>query len=352
MIYALCVIVPILNFMYCKAYLLLDEKTVLSLLGMYNMSLTTDPFVKICCDYGGSCTLFVVKQFPSRKYVVAQTIYCVVSCVFIIPIVLLNSISALTISKRSHLEAKNCYFLILIQSVIDLAVGIISLPLEIILAAVELRGAASCVSVVVLEAIAYLPAGISMTIIFLLTLERYLGILHPIIHRSHVTKMRILMCVCCCIGWVVITGPVFRIISEHLHTIANVTTLFVVLALNTFAYTRIYYAVKSMQFSNDRIGDCSTEENSSKMVDKRKSLRERNIAQSCAMVVFISYLSFIPFTVCYFYFENDHLNFRIATCWAWNLVTLNSGLNSLVFFWKRPLLRQEAMYVLRKMSRE
>ena len=121
---------------------------------------------------------------------------------------------------------------------------------------------------------------------------------------------------------------------------------------NTFAYIRIYFVVKNMHFSNDGIGDCSTEENSSKMRDKRKSLREKNLAQSCAMVVLISYFSFIPFTFCFFYFENDYINLRIATCWTWNLVTLNSGLNSLVFFWKRPLLRQEALDVLKKMSRE
>ena len=332
--------------------ILLEERSTFIARHVYNISNTTNPLVEICCNYGGSCTLFVVTQFPSRKYVIGQTIYCVVSCVFIIPIVLLNSISVLTISKSSHLKAKLCYFLILIQSCFDVAVGVISLPLEIILAAVELRGIASCVGVVVLETIAFVPAAISMIMLCLLTLERYLSILYPIFHRSHVTKTRMLIGVGCLTVWVVISGPVIRIISERLHTMATSATLFVVLAFNTFAHTRIYFAVKNMHFSNDGIGDCSAEENSSKMGDKRKSLREKNLAQSCAMAVLISYFSFLPFFVCYFHFGDDHINFRIATCWTWNLVTLNSGLNSLVFFWKRPLLRQEALKTLRKMSRK
>ena len=213
----------------------------------------------MCCDYSGGSTLFVVTQFPFRKYVVAQVIYCLASAVLIIPIVLLNGISVFTIWKSSHLKAKLCYFLIVILSIFDLAVGVISVPANIALAALELRGIASCVDAVILEAIVFVPPGISMTITCLLTLERYLAILHPIFHRSHLTKRRVLICVCCLSVWFVITGPVIRIFSESLQTMANAATLFVVLAFNTFAYIRIYFAVKNMHFSNDEIGDCSTE---------------------------------------------------------------------------------------------
>ena len=306
------------------------------------------------CDYGGSITLFVVRQFPSRKYFLSQILYIFVSGVLIIPAVLLNSISVLTIWKSSHLKAKLCYFLILIQSIFDIAVGVISLPAIIAYVALELRGNASCVLVVILQAITFIPAGISLTTICLLTLERYLSILHPVVHRSYVTKTRMLICVCCGSVWFVVTGPVLRIISEKSSImILNLVVVAIVLACTTFAYVRIYFAVRNMHFSNDCISDYSTEQSSSKTKEKRKSLRERSLAKSCALVVLICYVCYLPFAVCYIYFSDDPIHFRVATFWSWVVLTLNSSLNSVVFFWKRPLLRQEAMNIFgRKRSRK
>ena len=304
----------------------------------------------MCCGYGGGSALFVVTRFPSRKYVISQTIYCLASGVLIIPTVLLNAISVLTIWKSSHLKEKICYFLILIQSVFDISVGVISVPANIALASLELRGIASCVDVVVLQAIAYIPAGISLTAICLLTFERYLSILHPIVHRSRATKARMLACACCAVIFVTITGPLIRLISGKLHTAMNAVIVLFFLVFNTFAYTRIYFAVKKMKFSNDGVGDYSTEQKSSKMEEKRKSLRERSLAKSCGLVVLLCYFCYIPFSVCYLYFVKDPVNFRLAICWSGILVTLNSSLNSLVFFWKRPLLRQEALSILKKIS--
>ena len=306
------------------------------------------------CDFGGSITLFAVRQFPSRKYVISQIFYLVVSGVLIIPTVLLNSISALTIWKSSHLQEKVCYFLIFIQSFSDMAVGVISIPANFALAALELRGIANCIHVVVLLAIAYVPAGTSLTTTCLLTFERYLSILHPVVHRSHVTKTRMLICVCCGTVWFAIIGPVLRVISEEISTVLNEAAVAIVLIFNTFAYVRIYFAVKKMRFSNDSIGDYSTEQVSSKqMGERRKSLRERSLAKSCALVVLICYVCYLPFAVCYIYFSDDPIHFRVTTFWSWTVVTLNSSLNSVVFFWKRPLLRQEAMNILkRKRSRK
>ena len=308
---------------------------------------TGDPFIEMCCNYGEDGALFVVTQFPSRKYVLVQTVYCVVSGMLIIPTVLLNGISVLTIFKSSHLKEKLCYFLILVQSIFDVAVGLISVPANIALAVVELRGSASCVDVVVLQAIAFIPVGISLTALCLLTLERYLSILHPILHRSYVTKARMLTCACCIVVWVTVTGPLIRLIPGNFHTVVNAVIVLSFLAFNTFAYIRIYFAVKKMHFSNG-IGDCSAEQKSSNMEERRKSLRERNLAMSCGLVVLLCYFCYIPFSVCYLYFGNDKINFRVAICWSGILIALNSSLNSLVFFWKRPLLRQEALSVFKK----
>ena len=316
---------------------------------MSNMNNTADLFIKMC-GYGGSTILFIITQFPSRNFVLNQTIYCVIIAVLMIPTVLLNSISVLTIWKSSYLKAKVCYFLILIQSIVDIAVGVITVPAYIAFAALELRDIGSCVHFVVLQTLAYIPATTSFMTICFISLERYLSILHPVLHRSYVTNNRMLTCVICAIVWSTVTGPALTIFSEKLHEALNAVVLLGVLAFNTFAYTRIYFAVKNLHVSNDGIGDYSTEQSSSNMEGKRKSLRERSLAKSCALVVFISYFCYVPFFVCYLYFKNDPINLRFAGSWSGVVLILNSSLNSVVFFWRRPLLREEALNVLRKIA--
>ena len=315
-----------------------------------NMSILNNTTYIEMCDYSGSVTLFVVRQFPSRKYVIGQVLYLFVSGVLIIPTVLLNSISLFTIWKSSHLKEKLCYFLIFLQSIFDVAVGVLSMPSMIALAALELQGMASCIHVVFLLSMAYVPVGASLTTICLLTFERYMSILHPIFHRSNVTKARMLICVCCGTAWFVVTGPVLRVISEKISTALNVIVIVIFLAFNTCAYVKIYLAVKNMRFSNRCIGDFSTEQSSSNMDEKRKLFRERNLAKSCALVVLICYICYLPFAFCFIYFSDDPIHFRVATFWSWIIVTLNSILNSVVFFWKRPLLRQEAMNIFTKIT--
>ena len=135
--------------------------------------------------------------------------YCVASGVLIISTVLLNSISVLTIWKCSYLKAKLCYFLILTQSLVDLGVGLISLPLYIVYAAVELRGAANCVDGFVLQAVyRHIPVGTSFMTIYLLTFERYLIIVHPVIQKTQV-----LIYVCWAAASVIVGGPALTVIS-------------------------------------------------------------------------------------------------------------------------------------------
>ena len=311
------------------------------------MDKTNDPFIDMCV-YGDSNAFFIITQFSSREYASLNS-NCVVNGVLIIPTVLLNSILVLTIWKSSNLKAKLPYFMILMQSIVDLAVGTISLPLYIAMAALELRGNASCVDFVILQAVSFIPIGSSFMTIYLLTYERYLSILHPILHRVYLTKARMSVCFCCAILWVTVTGVAMRIMWENIFSTFHAATISVFLAINTFAYVRMYFAVKNTSFQSDRIGDNSTEESSSK---RRKSLRERNLAKSCALVVLISYFCYIPFLVCYFYFRNDPIKFKTALYWCTTVATLNSCFNSLVFFWKRPLLREEAIKLLRKVCSE
>ena len=301
------------------------------------------------CPFGGHTT-FIIEHFPSNKYIISQIILCIVNILLVIPTVILNSISVLTIFRNSQLKTKPCYFQILIQSLTDLGVGVIALPLYTYVRLSELLGTADCVSTIVSETTAYMVFGLSLTTLCMLTLERYVSVIHPIAHRSHLTARRLLVYNGCA-AVPVITLPVFTLAlpSEETYGFLTTSAVLMILLLHTFAYTRIFLAVKHRNFASDRIGDQSMEQNSSNFKKKlaMASLREQKLAKSCALVVVINYLCYIPSVLSYQYFVNDLVNFRLSHSWSITIYAMNSSLNSLIFFWKRPLLREEALKVLR-----
>ena len=200
------------------------------------MNNTTNTFIEKCQSSRGS-TLFIIKRFPSEKYVVGQTIYCVLTSLLIIPTVMLNGISAVTITRNAHLKRKLCYFLILIQLFVDMAVGIISLPLYIFNAASELYGAATCAVFVSLDSVASISLQVSFIASGLLTLERYMCVLHPITHRSYSTKRRIVTSIYIFIVAIgVVSGPLLRIFRESIQTILQIMLVVIFLISNALAY--------------------------------------------------------------------------------------------------------------------
>ena len=76
-------------------------------------------------------------------------------------------------------------------------------------------------------------------------------------------------------------------------------------------------------------------------------MREKKLAKSCTLVVAINYLSHIPFAFCFVCFSNNLMNFKVAMSWCIVVSSLNSCLNSVVFFWKSPSLRAEALKFLK-----
>ena len=307
------------------------------------MNNTAYEFVKFC-SFGDSIT-FVVMHFPSNTYANFQIIFCVVSCLLMIPTVLLNGISVNTIFRSSQLSSKLCYFLVLVQSAIDLAVGLLSIPLYSSIRVTELLGTATCLSTFICETVAYLIFGFSLTILSVFTFERYTSIFHPHFHRSHLTKRRILI-YNGCISIVVFMEPILRVASERVYEIAVTVGVLTFLFFHTYAYAKIFLVVRNMKFPRNEVGDCSTVQSSSTS-ERKKSRRNHKLAKSCALVVGISYLCYIPSVVCYIRYKHNLVNYRVTHFLCTIVIAVKSSLNCIVFFWRRPLLRGEALKVLR-----
>ena len=74
------------------------------------------------------CNLFnsryqVFNKIPPKAVFNSMLSACTVISILIIPTIFLNGVSVLTIMKCSQLKEKIAYFLIMVQSLADLAVG-------------------------------------------------------------------------------------------------------------------------------------------------------------------------------------------------------------------------------------
>ena len=66
-------------------------------------------------------------KLPSEKFVMNHIFAIALNGIMITPTTLLNGVAVVTIFKSSQLNSKPCYFIVLLQSMFDLAVGIFSI---------------------------------------------------------------------------------------------------------------------------------------------------------------------------------------------------------------------------------
>lgn len=90
--------------------------------------------------------------------------------------------------------------------------------------------------------------------------------------------------------------------------------------------------------------------NKSAMDKKKTYLREIKLAKSCFMIVLLFIFSFLPLSIVYVFFADQMTptTFRIVQSWCLTLATLNSSLNSVIFFWTRAVLKKEAKKIFGK----
>ncbi len=308
-----------------------------------NMSGEQEDFV-VSCEILGT-TYYVVAKLPSDKFVINHIFAIAFNVILIIPTIILNAIPIITILKSSQLKSKPCYFIILVQSFVDLAVGVFGIPLFTFFLVSGLRGNANCILATLTSKLTALPIGLSTSTVSALTLERYIAILHPYAYKTQVTRKRLLMFVC--FGALVIFSV--TIFSTHfrklfLGVLVIGTLIFFFFA---FAYTRIYLVVKKLARSQNRPHDAAAEN----LTRMKLFLREIKQAKSCFIVVIcFGLLSFLPGAITFpFYQSFDKYNRATISIWFYTLLFLNSSVNSLIFFWTKTMLRKEAVKLINTM---
>ena len=301
---------------------------------------------RISCEILGKSN-FVIIKLPSEKYVINYILAITFNGILLLPTVLLNAVAILTILRSSQLNSKPCYFIILVQSVIDLAVGIFSIPLLIFFLASGIGGTTNCVAATLALKLTSLPTIISSIALSALTLERYVAILHPYAYSTQVTNKRLLIFVGCGAAAAIFLD-ILSLYNPRLHHICVMSVAMAIFIFTAFAYTRIYLVVKRLSRSPNTPHDPAAVENKTKT---KVLLGEIKYAKSCFMVVVCyAVLCLLPGAITLpFHSALAQYKRQAIVVWIYTLAFLNSSVNSLIFFWTKTTLRNKAIETLKTM---
>jgi hypothetical protein len=232
----------------------------------------------------------------------------------------------------------------------DLFVGLLTLPLFSYLYLSEVFGSLDCVLSFVFSTIAFVPWGLSLAALCALTFERYMGVMYPIAHRNYVTKRMFLIYICCVLLVTSVLVPL-AVASAIFYYIFCAVYAIVPFLLHTFCYSRIFYSTrKRLRGDNFRATSDQLETNtkSTNRAGKQYSLKEIKLAKSCALVVVTFYVCCIPGEILnIYYLEKSMIIYRVVISWYAAALGINTIINSVIFFWTRPVLRKEAFKVLK-----
>ena len=296
----------------------------------------------------------VIVKYQSQAHLINRIIVCVFFLLLFIPTVTLNGVSVITIWKCPQLKQKISYFLLMMQSVTDLTVGLFSLPaLDILGLSTVITGSVHCVGRVLMPRLISLLVLVSTLSLFTMTMERYFGVLHPLRHRTLITKKRILVFYSCgtSLMFAIVTSSI--IFGNQMLSITISVSMTILLFVSAFVYTKIFKVIKNRERpGNPNPNNVSAaEQPSSNRQSSKNFLKDIKLVKSCYSAVVCFLVCFLARIVTSVPFSLSKLSWEVFRSWAATLIMLNSSLNSIIFFWNRPLLRNEAKKVLKNLCK-
>ena len=268
---------------------------------------------------------------------------------FMVAGIFLNSVVIISIWRSSQLRKKSSYFLILVLSCFDLAAVVVTHPLLTLLTILwsmdiypeEIRFTWIYTSV--------LFGGFSLFALLTLNIERYLGVMFPIFHRTSVTKKRLLYFL------VFLNTLLVALLPLHYFYWDTVGDILTVVVLLLFFITFVYLHCKTLGIARSESEvkklNQSTEGTASHEQRNKIQIIFKNISSCSLALGCFSICSFpeIINSICHLTSSNswnakETLLFNI---WASTLFAMNSTFNCLIFFWKNLILRREGMKIVK-----
>ena len=289
---------------------------------------------------------FVV-AFPSQKYYINYVVCIVINVFLTLSTTFLNGTTVFAYWKSSQLKKKTQYFVVMLLSLNDLGVGMLCNSSYTVLLLREILGYENCNLTVVSTMCSLTLSGMSFMTLFLLNIERYFGIVHPIFHQSQITKRRLFaaaMCMWCLC--VIESGVVF--VSRKAGNLAISSVITLLLIILGWIYFKIFRTMRKV--ASVTAPCCENVELASRISTascQKRTLQKKKQAKGCLIVFVCTFCCFLPLAVTSAV-ERSPLSVIGFTVWSMTLVYMSSSLNSVIFFWRNQTLRGEAQKVLRQ----
>ena len=262
----------------------------------------------------------------------------VLNVLFFFSGICLNSLVIISFWRSVQLRKKLCYFMIMVLSCCDLLVVLSHSPLTVatVLWLTE-NFDVFPTWIVVGSDLSCFSGCCSLVALVVLSLDRYLATYYPILHRTSVTKRRLLTLL---LTFIVLAG-FFVVISVNnwliSHQLANLILMSVFIPPMLFQL-----------FLISRRGRRPTP-------GKMKRGFSLKSTSSCLLAV----ACFLIFTIPVFVYsglgkisketDKNH-RVRLADFWAFTMLIMNATFNCLIFYWKNKVLRAEGMKVVKSMN--
>ena len=267
---------------------------------------------------------------------------CLLNIIFFLSGVILNSLVIITILKSRQLRKKLCHFMIMVLSCFDLitvVLGVQNYFLRFTFWLTENHSLSPKIEVH--QRFVGLFYAISMLVLLLTSIERYLGAYFPIFHRTSVTRRRL------------ITSLAISTIFPAILLIISARNMVISYAVGSAVYLLIY--LPPFIFFNYKLFKISRKMRRRNIISpetktKLKSLK--NISTCLLAVACFVLLSIpsIPFIVVSSLEGPSSNNARLLFLWAATVFQMNCTFNCLIFFWKNKVLRIEGRKVLQAMK--
>ena len=294
---------------------------------------------------------FTVKSLTSTNVFVNHAAFCVVTAALSVLTICLNSITAMAYWKSTEIKKKIAVFLIMVLSLIEVGIGVFCGPLYVATFTRDIwLGKSSCVLTGLPVFVHMIIGGCALKTLIIMNFERYLAIVHPIFHRTKVTKGRLLKCLT--VLWLFTGALVVAFVFYPFDVLEKFLTveMLLIMAALVYIYSRIYFTSKRsfQNFRRTNRINSSPQDQGTSQSEREQHLRNIRLVKSCFIVVVCYCICFLPFTVLNDNFLNNNHG-KLIRPWLLTLNLSNSTFNSLIFFWRNKLLRREAKRVLKQM---
>lgn len=269
----------------------------------------------------------------SKALYINYIVACVVNIIIFISTILLNVMTIVAYWNSTQLKRRTSYFLVMLLSFVDLANGLFGQSSFVLMLIKTLIGGPHECGVYTTATLTSCSfASLAIATLFLLNFERYVNIVHPFFTRSKVTKSKLLIAASILWGF----GLAISIPTRFSNIINGITLLVVVLS-SVYFYVRIFIASRR----------ASLEASRGSRTSGSQQLQDIKLAKSCAIVVSCTFLCLTPFAVVNIVMvqRRSYIMF-IALNWAATAGFASATLNSIIFFWRNPMLRKEAKKII------